>query len=297
MLKKITYIIIPATFVLLWSSGYLFANVGLKYCSPFLLLTIRLLIASIFIGLFLTINKISTKISVKDFFQILGTGFFLQTMYLGFIFLSFGQKTSPGFIAIILGMQPLLTLFISSEKTNFPQKIGIILSTIGLIFTVASNLIIGSTNYLGIFYALISLIGITFGSIFQNKYSSNVSLYVKLFIHYLGSFLVIGFLTLFIEPIYFIYNLMLVFSIFWISIVVSVFAVILYYNLLNYGKLVKTTSLLYCVPILTSIFDYIFFKGIFSIASIAGMFLIILGLMLITKKYSNQENIKLKKIA
>ncbi|WGL60477.1 DMT family transporter [Pigmentibacter sp. JX0631] len=297
MIKKITNFIIPITFITLWSSGYLFANAGLKYCSPLLLLTLRLLIASIFIGIFLLINKISIKISTKEFIQILVTGFFLQTMYLGFIFLSFGEKTSPGFLAIILGMQPLLTLFFSAEKTNLPQKIGIFLATFGLISSVASNLAIGSTNFLGIFYALLSLLGITIGSFFQKIYCSNISAYVKLFIHYLASFIIISILTLFIEPIYFEFNSILLISILWTSLVVSVFAVILYYSLLNSGKLVNTASLLFCVPVLTSIFDYIIFNSKFSITSILGIFLIIFGLILITKKYSSSKNIELRKIA
>ena len=297
MINRVTNLIAPTAFVILWSSGYLFANAGLKYCSPFLLLTLRLFIASIFIGIFLIINKISIKISAKEFLQILGTGLFLQTMYLAFIFLSFKEKTSPGFIAIILGLQPLLTLLFSSERTILPQKIGILLATIGLICSVASNLGIGNTNYLGIFYALLSLSGITIGTFFQKKYCSNISSYTKLFIHYIVSFIVIGCITVFIEPIYFVFNSILLFSILWISLVVSVFAVILYYSLLSSGKLVKTTSLLYCVPVFTSIFDYLIFDSKFSFISISGIFLIILGLILITKKYSKRESIKLRKIA
>jgi drug/metabolite transporter (DMT)-like permease len=67
----------------------------------------------------------------------------------------------------------------------------------------------------------------------------------------------------------------------YMGIVISVFATVLLYQLIQRGNLVNVTSLFYLVPVVTAALDYVFFGNTLGAASLAGMAAIILGLMLV----------------
>lgn len=66
--------------------------------------------------------------------------------------------------------------------------------------------------------------------------------------------------------------------------VVSVGATLLLNTMINKENVVNVTSLFYCVPPLTVIFDLIIFGNSINIITVIGMVIIILGLILVNKQ-------------
>ena len=71
---------------------------------------------------------------------------------------------------------------------------------------------------------------------------------------------------------------------FWLAIVISVVAQLLFYRLIQAGNLVNVTSLFYLVPAVTAAMDYLFLGNPLPGLSIVGMGAILVGLMLVFRQ-------------
>ncbi|APJ04880.1 DMT family transporter [Silvanigrella aquatica] len=295
-MKKLLFtLFIPVFFVLLWSSGYIFVETGLQNCSPMLFLTMRFFIASAIMGGVLLFKGKKIILSKIELLQITITGILIQGVYLGFFFIALDQKVSPGILAIILGIQPLLTPLLMREGIDIKHKIGLFLGFIGLFLTVFNIIFIGNINIYGIICAIMSLIGITYGTVLQKKYCNNIPLDTKMFIHYAASAILILICCLFLEDYHVTWTYSFMTALFWVSVVMSIGAFFLFFALLKLGKASHVTSLLYCVPPVTAVFDLIFFKHEISFYTFLGMSFIILSIFLISENFARLSNNKLVK--
>lgn len=284
-MEKLTYAIcIPIIFILLWSSGYIFVESGLRYSTPLLFLSLRFIIASIILAIILLIRKTKIELTIKEIIQISLTGILLQGVYLGFFFFALNEKISPGILAIILGVQPLLIAILIREKLLLRQKLGLFLGFIGLSLTIGNIIFNGNINFLGITSAFIALAGITIGTVLQKKYCVNVPLDLKMFIHYLISALLIIIVCLLFEKAHVVWTYKFLISLLWVSVVMSIGAFYLFFALLKLGKASSVTSLLYCVPPVTAGMDYLIFHNSLPFYSIVGMMFVIISLILIHQR-------------
>ena len=75
----------------------------------------------------------------------------------------------------------------------------------------------------------------------------------------------------------------LVVSLIWLGLVISVFAQLLFYRLVQRGDLVNVTSLFYLVPIVTALMDYVFLGHRLQTQELVGMAAILGGLALVLR--------------
>ncbi len=274
--------IFPAIFILLWSSSFIFVKLGLQENGPLPFLSLRLLIAwLIILGIFLFTRPALPK-SWGQTGKIALTGVLAQGIYQIFFFASLYHNVSPGVLTVVLGTQPIITLLILRESVTWLRVSGLILGLAGLILVVANTLLSGTVTVLGIFYCLISLFGITVGTIFQKKYCSEIHLTTNLLIQYLAS-------SLFVTAIYWImepHNIIkwspsFILALSWMILVISIAATYIFYSLLKSGKATNVLSYLYCVPPVTALLDYALFHHVMSLLSIIGMVLVMISLIMI----------------
>jgi drug/metabolite transporter (DMT)-like permease len=284
MNTRLSTFIIPFIFILLWSSGYIFVESGLKDSTPLAFLSLRFILAFLILFFIYLFKATKQKISFNDFLIMCVTGIFLQGFYLGFFFLTLNTHLPSGVLAIVLGLQPLAMALILRENLYNAQKVGLIFGIIGLLLTVLSTIKFGNTKGLGVFYSFLSLLGITSGTFLQKKNCSKYPLLLNMMIQYLSASILIVFSSLIFERISVNWTLNFIISLSWVSIVMSIIAFFLFQWLLNGGKASKVTSLLYCVPPVASIMDYFIFGQTLSIITIVGMFFVMMSMALIYKK-------------
>lgn len=287
--------LIAGIFILLWSSGYIFVENGLHYSDPLAFLSLRLWLAWIIIVAILLYKRPKFPTSLKQFFIIAITGIFMLGLYPVFFFTALHEGISPGILAIILGMQPLLTILIIREAMTRLQIIGILLGFVGLSLTVANSIMSTSNTIFGIGSALLSLSGMTLGTILQKKYCSSFSLTSNLFIQYLASAIMVSILSILLGNLNVIWSVSFTLSLLWIVLVISIGATYLFYTLLKNGKATSVTSYMYCVPPVTAIMDYMIFHHVLSLTTIMGMILVMCGLVMIHYRKSIFLDYKNKK--
>lgn len=269
------------TFVGLWGSAAIFSKWGLTHADAVALLVFRFLIAIIAIIAFCIIKKQNFLPQNTSWRYVALTGFLLIGCYSLFYFLSMQYGISPGLLATILALQPILTFFITEKNFSKLKLLGLFLSFFGIISLVYTSLFIKQLSLISIIFALICLIAITTGSIMQRKIKENpIQIMPLQYLIALMSFVVV----IPLQGFHFEMNWEFWLPTIWLGIIISVVAQLLFYRLLQSGNVVNVTSLFYLVPIVTLILDYLIFSASLNPLDYLGIAAILLGVYLVYRR-------------
>ncbi len=292
-IKRITHVpvfkatqLFPIVFVLLWSSGAIFIKLGLNYTDPYTFLLLRLILATLFMMIVSLITKVRWPTNKTIFAKIVLTGLLMQFCYLTSYFCAVSYGVSPSILAIILGLQPILTAALLSFNANrFIDKhvwLGLFLGLIGVILIVVKSISIHSMSMIGLMLGFICVTSITLGSLLQSS-NSDVDLLASSAIQFgagvLPTFvlaLLFGNFTIPLNPVF-------LFSLGWMVFIVSVGATLLYYFLLKKDGAISVTNLFYLVPPVIVFLCHFVFGEALSSYLVFGTLLIVIGLVVTNK--------------
>ncbi len=267
-------------FVLLWGSAAIFTRWGLDNASPIALLILRFSIALIVLLLLAVFRKrFLPKHGTRK--QVLLTGLLMIAGYSICYFKAMAHGVTPGLMATIMGIQPILTLCLLEKNLQKERLLGLFIALAGLILLVWKSLTMSFIAPIGICFALAALICITFGAIMQKNIQQAPTDILPL--QYVVSLVVCLFIVPF-EHFEITWNSQLIISVLFLGILISVVAQLLLYRLLSQGNIVNVTSLFYLVPVVTAILDFLILKNKLPLAGLIGMMAILIGLMLVFKK-------------
>lgn len=269
-----------STFVLLWGSAAIFTRWGLDSASPIALLILRFATA-LFVLLLIAIfrKRFLPKHGTRK--QVLLTGLLIIAGYSICYFKAMAHGVTPGLMATIMGIQPILTLCLLEKNLQKERLLGLLIALAGLILLVWKSLTMSFIAPIGIFFALAALICITFGAIMQKNIQQAPTDVLPL--QYVVSLVICLFIVPF-EHFEIMWNSQLIISVLFLGILISVVAQLLLYRLLNQGNLVNVTSLFYLVPVVTALLDFLILKNKLPLAGLIGMIAILIGLTLVFKK-------------
>ena len=268
-------------FVLLWSSGAIFSKWGLAHASPFAFLLVRFAIALFALVLLIPLMKLQMPRGAKAISYTLATGVVLLGAYQIFYLLALNLKVTPGIMATVMGVQPILTAVIMERRHSFSRSLGLLLGLVGLILVVYQGIGLAGLSWAGMLFALLALASMTAGTLMQKRITQNPLGTLPL--QYLVGLLVCGVFVPF-QPFYVEHNAGFWVPVLWMGLVVSVLATLLLYRMIAKGNLVNVTSLFYLVPAVTAIMDYLIFGNTLAALSLLGMAMIIIGLMFVFRK-------------
>ena len=248
----------PLLFLLMWSSGAVMVKMGLMDASPWTFLFLRAMATFLFSTVVLLIVKPKLKFELfrhdkESIIAVLKVGFFLQFAYLSTYILSIDAGISPGLITMILGFQPLITPFLAKESMSKKGYALLALGFIGLCIAVLGAKGIDASHVIGLLFALLALMSLTFGTIKQKGINMNI------------------------ESMVVYQNLFTFISLFWMSIVVSVGAVMLLLYMLKRGSASQVSVLFYCIPLLAIMFDYLIFGEQLSGITMVGIVVVVIA--------------------
>ncbi len=266
-------------FVLLWSSGAIVSKWGLAYASPFAFLLVRFVIA---LGALSLLARLCTQPSVSGRSGrglALATGLVLLGSYQIFYLLALDRQVTPGTMATLLGVQPILTAVLLERRALHPMRLaGLLLGLGGLVLVVYRSLDTDGLGWSGLGCALLALLSITLGSIMQKRVQGDPLQTMPT--QYLAGLLLCLAVVPF-QPFRIVSVTGFWLPVLWMGLVISVGATWLLYRLIARGDLVNVTSLFYLVPAVTAVMDYLVFGNRLPALSLLGMVLIVLGLVLV----------------
>ncbi|MDD2896399.1 MAG: DMT family transporter [Aliarcobacter sp.] len=279
--------ILPFGFIFLYGSGFIFAQYGLVHSTPMAFLAIRFFITFLILLLIAYFLKVTFPKTKKEFFQIAIAGSLTVGTFSigGFLSISYGISGATN--ALIIALQPIIVTFLAlkflNEEINKRVWLGLIIGFIGVGFVVFSKLDSSTSSYLGLFWSIVSLLGLSFGSLYQKKYCSHMNVFSGGTIQTLSStILVLPFL--FFEDIKIDWNTEFYISLFYMSVGVSIGALSLLYVMIKNGEVSKVSSIFYLVPVSAAIVSYFLLNEKLELNVIVGIITVIIGITLINKK-------------
>ncbi|MFW9269091.1 DMT family transporter [Pseudomonas sp. NR3] len=268
-------------FVLLWSSGAIFSKLGLAHASPFAFLLIRFAIALCALVLLIPMLKFKLPGTGKPMLYAAATGLVLLGAYQIFYLLALQLNVTPGVMATLMGVQPILTVVLMERQRCWQRMFGLALGLVGLVMVVYQGIGLAGMSLAGMLCGLLALVSMTAGSIMQKRITDNPL--GTLPVQYLAGLVLCSVFVPF-QPFHFERSAGFIVPVLWMGLVVSVLATLLLYRLIARGNLVNVTSLFYLVPAVTAIMDYLVFGNRLALLSLLGMGLIIVGLVFVFRK-------------
>jgi drug/metabolite transporter (DMT)-like permease len=271
----------PLAFLVMWSSGAIFVKIGLEYASVSAFLLIRSAGAAMCL---LIILLIISKRKQKPLFNlrsrnVISTAIFiglvLQVGYQSAYFLALDYQLTPGVLAMILGLQPILTPLLGREKIGSKGFVFLMLGLAGLVVAVYGAKEVGAVTPLGLFFGISSVLAISIGSVMQKR--ARIDPLTSAFYQSLAAAVV--FLAIMpATSIHLEITLPFILSALWMILIVSTLAVLLLFYMLSKDSASKVSVLFYMVPVLTVLLDYIVFGNSISWTTALGATLIILSI-------------------
>jgi drug/metabolite transporter (DMT)-like permease len=167
----------PALFVLLWSTGFIGARYGLPDIEPFTFLAVRMVFALVIMA-GIALAGGARWLHVDEVGHSLIAGSLVHGLCLGGVFTAISQGVPAGISALILGLQPIVTSTLANrfmgEKVTRLQWAGLALGLVGVLLVLHDRDIVLAGSVLGWVASLLSLIGITLGTLYQKSYCGDI---------------------------------------------------------------------------------------------------------------------------
>jgi drug/metabolite transporter (DMT)-like permease len=283
-------------FVILWSSGFIGAKLGLPYAGTFTFLGFRFLLAAVLLLPVVLIWRMPWPESWSDAGHIAISGMMLNCGCLGSCFYAMSLGLPASVVAVIGGLQPLLTGVLASaflgERITARQWIGLVLGFAGVVLVLSDRLSVGEAPLLATVLAFTGLSSITLATIYQKRFCTNVPLWSGAAIQLTTSAAVMVAAGLFVEGFVVHWSADLVVALLWLAIALSIGALTLLWALVKRGAASKVSSLFYLTPPTTAIMGWLFFSERFGAIGLLGVAIVVAGVALATREQNQPAAIK-----
>jgi drug/metabolite transporter (DMT)-like permease len=275
----------PALFVVLWSTGFIGAKLGLPYAEPFVFLELRFLLVLALLLPFCGLSRAPWP-RRDQVFQMAVSGALIQAGYLGGVFASLHHGMPAGVSALITGMQPILTAFLGGwllrERVTLRQWLGLVLGFVAVLLVVGERIQVEGLGGIAVALSVVALLSITLGTLWQKRHGAGVDLRTGAAIQFMAAAVVLAPFALW-ERGTVRWSGEFVFALAWLALVLSLGAIFLLLTLIKRGRATQVSSLFYLVPPTTALIAWPLFGETYSLAAAAGMALAMLAVWLVMK--------------
>jgi len=277
----------PLLFVVLWSTGFIGAKLGLPDCEPLTLLTLRYAAVLVLMGALALATRAPWPASPVQWVHIGVSGLLIHAVYLGGVFTAIRLGLPAGVTALVVGLQPVLTALGASlllrERVRATQWAGLALGLAGVVLVVARKVEGGPAAAALLVPAVVALAGITAGTLYQKRFCASFDLRTGSVIQFLPSLAVTALAAWRTETMVVHWTPTFVFALGWLVLVLSLGAVSLLNVLIRSGSAVNVASLFYLTPPTTALIAWAMFGETLTGLALAGMGLAVLGVWLARK--------------
>ncbi len=272
--------------MLLWSTGFIAAKYGLPFAPPLMFLLLRFVLVAALMASVAAVTGVTWPATKRAVAHVAVAGLLVHALYLGGVWWAIKDGMAAGTSAMIVGLQPLLTVVLARawlrERVLPRQWLGMVLGLAGVWLVIGSKLGAAGT-FVGDAQELlpvgIALVGISVGTLYQKRYCAHVDLRAGAVVQFTAcALLILPFALQETEPIRWAPAFVLALG--WSVLVLSVGAISLLYWLLRHGGTAEVARLFYLVPPVTALMAWLLFGETLDSFALAGMGFIAAGVAL-----------------
>ena len=274
----------PFLFVLLWSTGFIGGKLGLPAVEPMTFLTLRYTGAALTLVVIALLSRAPWPCTFSEVGHATAAGLLLHLGFVGAVFYAYTRGVEAGVAAVVASLQPLLTAILVGrflgEVVTRKQWIGLFLGLVGVVLVVWQKLTQGIGSPIGFGFAVVGLLGMTAGTVYQKRFCSQHDLRTGNTIQFTAAAVVAALLAFFFESRHIEWTGTFLFALAWLIIVLSIGAIALLYVLIRRGAVARVASLFYLVPPVTALIAWPLFGETFGPVALVGMGLTVAGVAL-----------------
>ena len=220
------------------------------------------------------------------------TGILMQAGYLGGVWAAVRAGMGSGLIALLVGIQPVLTAIWLSARggaISRRQWLGLLLGFAGLVMVVWRKLDHGGeVTPITLALAVLALLSITIGTLYQKRFVAPCDVRSASMVQLAAALLVsLPFAALEAGAVHWIAESIGAMA--WSVLVLSLGGGSLLYILIQRGSATAVTSLLYLVPPCTAVMAWLLFGEPITALTLAGIALTAAGVSLVVREQRIQE--------
>lgn len=277
----------PLVFVLIWSTGFIVARYGLPYAPPMTFLVVRYLLSIGCFLLWIAFSRVAWPSSRSQWLHLAMTGVFMHAGYLGGVWAAVKAGMGSGLVALIVGMQPVLTaVWLSSlgSRVTPRQWCGLGFGFAGLLLVVSGKFGQGGeATWWTLACAIGALFSITAGTLYQKRFVAPCDVRTANTIQLAAACIVTLPLAL-LESEVVRWNLQSAGAMAWSVLGLTLGGSSLLYLLIQRGAATAVTSLFYLVPPVTAGMAWLLFAEPITAVTVAGTVLTALGVSLVVRQ-------------
>ena len=279
----------PWVFVMIWSTGFVVARLGMPHAPPLGFLAIRYALSVLCFGVWISLVRAAWPRNRRQWAHLAVTGVLMHAGYLGGVWAAVKAGLGAGTVALVGGRPPVLTAIWLPRGARPPrarvssvQWLGLGLGLAGLVLVVWRKLGIGEVTAPNLALAISALLSITVGTLYQKRFVAPCDVRTANAIQLFAAFIVsLPFALLEAEPI--VWHPELVIAMGWSVLVLTLGGSSLLYLLIQRGAATTVTSLMYLVPPCTALMAWALFGEAFTPTMLIGMLLTVGGVALVVR--------------
>ena len=278
----------PAFFVLLWSTGFIGAKLGVPYAEPFTFLCLRFALVLLLMVPLAILLRARWPGTLREGAHIAAAGMLIQGGYLAGCFTAIYHQMPAGLIALVVGLQPVVTAVAASpllgERVTPVQWLGLVLGFGGVVLVMWPRVGLHELDAVSVAWAALALLSISFGTLYQKRYCPKFDLRAGSVIQFTAALLLLLPLAVLTETMQVQWTGEFVFALAWLVLVLSIGAISLLFHLIEHGEATRVSSLFYLTPLTTAAMAYFIFGETLSFMALVGMLTGIVGVALVIRK-------------
>lgn len=275
----------PTLFVLIWSTGFVVARLGMPHAPPFSFLGWRYGLS--LLGLLLWVGLARVPWPRRDQWLHLGvSGCLMHAGYLGGVWAAVKGGMGAGLAALIVGLQPVLTALWVAHRgghVGVRQWLGLALGLVGLTLVIWDRLAGGSVTLGNSLWIALALLSITAGTLYQKRFVKPCDVRSALSVQLLAAWLVSAPLA-WAESEAVVWNAHSAGAMAWSVLALTLGASSLLYLLIQRGAATSVASLMYLVPPCTAILAWLMFDEALGLRVLFGVSITALGVWWVVKR-------------
>lgn len=281
----------PAVFVLIWSTGFVVARFGMPHAPPLKFLALRYALSALVFAAWIALSRPTWPRGRAQWLHLAVVGVLVHAGYLGGVWAAVKAGLAAGTVALIVGLQPVLTaVWVShtgQERRLRPvQWLGLLLGFGGLLLVVWRKLG-GEIDGTNLALAVFALFSITIGTLYQKRFVRSNDVRTATFVQLVAAFAVTAPLAL-LEQEAMRWHPELVGALAWSVLGLTLGGSSLLFVLVQRGAATRVTSLLYLVPPCTALQAWWLFGEALSPLVLAGLALTAVGVALVVREPAPQ---------
>lgn len=283
----------PLVFVLIWSTGFIVARYGMPHAPPLGFLAWRYVFSILCFLPWILVARVAWPATRTQWLHLSVTGVLMHAGYLGGVWAAVKAGMGSGLVALIVGLQPVLTaIWLSARGSAVTRRqwVGLSLGFAGLALVVARKFGQGGeADPLNLALALLALLSITIGTLYQKHFVAPCDVRSANAVQLIAALVVTLPLALFEnETMGWTaqtggVNWELVAAMAWSVLGLTLGGSSLLYLLIQRGAATSVTSLLYMVPPTTALMAWLLFSEPITLLTITGTVLTAVGVSLVVR--------------